>query len=157
MKITVKNPLTFAIACLLLGIITAISFIETPLKFQVEGMTLPIALGLGKLMFGISTNIQLGAILLIFLVLLTQKNTPDKTWIFVSTVSIIFLLAMEKFWMLPILDARADVLMQGKGLPPTPLHDYFIYAEVIKFVLILVLAIQQLKIPRIELRVPNYS
>lgn len=55
MKINIKNPAAFTALILWLGIFVTVSFIETPMKFAVEGMTLQVALGLGKLMFGIST------------------------------------------------------------------------------------------------------
>ena len=97
-------------------------------------MTLPIALELGKLMFGVSANIQLflaGAIALNFL--LVKKYLT--TGIIISYILLVILLLLEKFWMLPILDARADMLASGKPVQPTSLHDYFIYAEVGKLIL----------------------
>ena len=51
MKYQIKYPFIFAVSFFWLGLIIAVSFLETPLKFQVPGMTLPIALELGKTMF----------------------------------------------------------------------------------------------------------
>ena len=48
--------------------------------------------------------------------------------------------------MLPVLDVRADMLASGKPVQPTSLHDYFIYAEVGKLILIVGGILLQLKI-----------
>ena len=144
MKYQIKYPLVFAISFFWFGLLLAISFIETPMKFQVRGITLPIALELGKIMFRISTNIQLGLMILVFLNLFLDQSKLTKT-IFSTSILLAFILILEKFWMLPILDERANILALGKGLPPTPLHDYFIYAECFKAVLLLLLGFLQLK------------
>lgn len=38
-----------------LGMVLAISFLEAPLKFRAPGVTLPIGLGIGRLVFARST------------------------------------------------------------------------------------------------------
>ncbi len=144
MKYQIKYPFIFAVSFFWLGLVIAVSFLETPLKFQVPGMTLPIALELGKTMFGISTNIQLGLMILVFFNFFLNPSKLNKFIIFTG-VLLALILVLEKFWMLPILDARADVLATGKGLPPTPLHNYFIYAECIKVILLLSIGFLQLK------------
>lgn len=140
MILKVKFPLVFGISFFWLGLVLAVSFLETPLKFQVPGMTLPIALELGKIMFGISTNIQLILLLIMVVVFMSDFKKVDKK-ILITTALLAIILGLEKLWMLPILDARADILATGKGLPPTPLHDYFIYAEVLKLLLLILLPI----------------
>ena len=144
MKYQIKYPFIFAVSFFWLGLVIAVSFLETPLKFQVPGMTLPIALELGKTMFGISTNIQLGLMILVFFNFFLNASKLNK-FIICTGVLLALILVLEKFWMLPILDARADVLATGKGLPPTPLHNYFIYAECIKVILLLSIGFLQLK------------
>lgn len=144
MKYQIKYPFIFAVSFFWLGLVIAVSFLETPLKFQVPEMTLPIALELGKTMFGISTNIQLGLMILVFFNFFLNPSKLNKFIIFAG-VLLALILVLEKFWMLPILDARADVLATGKGLPPTPLHNYFIYAECIKAILLLSIGFLQLK------------
>ncbi|AZA83183.1 hypothetical protein C1637_19395 [Chryseobacterium lactis] len=135
MKLYVKNPIVLALFCVMAGMFMTVSFLETPMKFQVQGMTLPVALELGKLMFAISTNIQ--AILLILIVISMLMSRSVYTKVDFSIISIlIFILLLEKFWMLPVLDERVDLLLSGKSLSPTPLHDYFIDAEITKAIMI---------------------
>lgn len=78
MKYQIKYPFIFAVSFFWLGLVIAVSFLETPLKFQVPGMTLPIALELGKTMFGISTNIQLGLMILVFFNLFLNPSKLNK-------------------------------------------------------------------------------
>ena len=135
MKLKSKNPVLLAVIFLWLGIFIAVSFLETPIKFQVPGMTLPVALELGKLMFGISTDIQLGLMVFIFFILIKERKLHNR-FEFITFGFISILLLLEKFWMLPVLDARADLLSAGKAAPPSELHYYFIYAESAKLILL---------------------
>lgn len=144
MKLCLKNPLVLIPYCLMAGMFITVSFLETPLKFQVPGMTLPIALELGKLMFGISTNIQ-GVFLLLILIFMFISRRNYRKMDFVIGGLLIFILILEKFWMLPVLDSRVDLLSSGKALPPTPLHDFFIYAETTKAGILTLAVILQFK------------
>lgn len=139
MKLYLKNPVVLMLFCVMAGMFMTISFLETPMKFQVEGITLSTALGLGKLMFGLSTKIQGLFLALILIFMYISRKNYTKTDCMVLTV-LIFILLLEQFWMLPVLDARVDRISSGLSLPATPLHDYFIYAETTK-ALTLVLAI----------------
>jgi len=149
MKINTKNPFILSAVFFWLGIFISVSFLETPLKFQVPGITLPVALELGKIMFGISTNLQLGLVILISFILLKGRKIHTKAeFMMFGTIAIIVL--VQKFWMLPVLDARADLLSAGKPIPPTNLHDYFIYAELLKLVLLLAFGILQFQSDKVK-------
>ncbi|WP_312305683.1 hypothetical protein [Chryseobacterium sp.] len=149
MKFILKNPVVLILLCLMTGMFVTVSFLETPLKFQVPGITLPIALGLGKLMFGISTNIQAAFLVFIMVfMIISRKNYTKTDFILFSILTCILIL--EKFWMLPVMDIRADALSAGKALPATPLHDYFIYAEVIKIILLIAAILSQFKKKQIQ-------
>ena len=144
MKTQIRYPFVFALFSFWFGVLLSISFLETPIKFFVPGMTLPVALELGKIMFGISTWIQFAILFLIVLNFILSKKECTKMMVIVIVI-LAFILFLEKFWMLPILDARADLLASGKAVPPTTLHDYFIYTESTKLALVLVGIITQIK------------
>lgn len=40
-----------AVAFVWLGMVLAVSFLETPLKFRAPGITVPLGLGIGRLVF----------------------------------------------------------------------------------------------------------
>ncbi|NIF06210.1 hypothetical protein F3J23_12250 [Chryseobacterium sp. Tr-659] len=144
MNLKLKNPVVLMLLCLMTGMFITISFLETPLKFQVEGMTLSTALGLGKLMFGISTKIQGVFLILILTAMLISHKHYTKTDFLIFSILLV-ILVLEKFWMLPVLDARVDLLSKGKSLPATSLHDYFIYTEIIKAVVLALTLVLQFK------------
>lgn len=144
MKLYLKNPLVLMLLCLMTGMFLTISFLETPLKFQVQGITLPTALGLGKLMFGLSSKIQWGFLIVILILMSVSWKNYTKTDFIILAV-LFSILALEQFWMLPILDSRVDLLLSGKALSPTPLHDYFIYAETAKALILTIAIILQFK------------
>ncbi|WPO89416.1 hypothetical protein [Chryseobacterium sp. HR92] len=144
MKLFLKNPLVLLFLCLMTGMFMTISFLETPLKFQVQGIPLTTALGLGKLMFGISSKIQWGFIFIILVLMLMSRRNYTKTDFIILTV-LISILALEQFWLLPVLDSRVDLLSSGNALSPTPLHDYFIYAETTKALTLIAAIILQFK------------
>ncbi|MFW6600376.1 hypothetical protein ACQBAU_12945 [Propionibacteriaceae bacterium Y2011] len=45
------HALTIAATFLWLGMVLAISFIEAPLRFRAPGVTVPIGLGIGRIVF----------------------------------------------------------------------------------------------------------
>lgn len=130
--------------CLMTGMFMTISFLETPLKFQIEGISLPVALELGKLMFGLSTKIQ-GLFLIVILIIMLISHKNYTKFDFIVLLGLFFILSLEQCWMLPVLDARVDALSSGKVLPTTPLHDYFIYAETAKAGILILTIILQFK------------
>ncbi|MBP1164498.1 membrane-associated HD superfamily phosphohydrolase [Chryseobacterium sp. PvR013] len=128
MKLNAKNPLVLMMLCLMTGVFVTVSFLETPMKFQVPGMTLPVALELGMMMFGISTKIQCVFLILIVAGMLVSRRKYTKTDFIIIAVLLAILL-LEKFWMLPVLDDRAQLLSAGKPVLSSEMHNYFIYAE----------------------------
>ncbi|WP_330745953.1 hypothetical protein [Chryseobacterium sp. CP-77] len=144
MKLELKNPFVLMLLCLMTGMFITISFLETPMKFQVPGITLPTALGLGKIMFGLSSKMQWGFLLVILILMSVSRKNYTKID-FIILIILFSILAIEQFWLLLILDSRVDLLSSGKALPPTPLHDYFIYAETAKALMLTTAIILQFK------------
>ncbi|SFJ11899.1 hypothetical protein SAMN05421692_1165 [Chryseobacterium indologenes] len=144
MKLSLKNPIVLCLLSLMAGMLMTVSFLETPLKFQVQGMALTTALGLGKLMFGVSTKIQnLFLFLILAFMMISYKNYTKFDFLII--IVFLILLSLQQYWMLPVLGNRVDLLSSGRALPPTPVHDYFIYAESAKTALVLIAIISQFK------------
>ncbi|WP_343642969.1 hypothetical protein [Chryseobacterium sp.] len=144
MKLELKNPFVLMLLCLMTGMFITISFLETPMKFQVPGITLPTALGLGKIMFGLSSKMQWGFLIVLLILMSVSRKNYTKID-FIILIILFSILAIEQFWLLPILDSRVDLLSSGKSLSPTPLHDYFIYAETAKALMLTTAIILQFK------------
>ncbi|WP_228458964.1 hypothetical protein [Chryseobacterium bernardetii] len=144
MNLNSKNPIVLMLLCLMAGIFITVSFLETPMKFQVSGMTLPVALELGMLMFGISTKIQCVLLILIITgMIISRKAYTKMDFIIIVIVSAVLL--VEKFWMLPVLDDRAHLLSAGKSVASSEMHNYFIYAESVKALFLCATIILQFK------------
>jgi hypothetical protein len=122
-----------------MGFICAISFMEAWLKFRAPGVTVPIGLGIGKLVFGALNKVEWVFALAILGILLAGKYpvpTAFKVW---YGIAVLFPLA-QSFWLLPVLDNRADALIRGESLHPSPLHIYFVLLEIFKVLALFLMA-----------------
>lgn len=114
-----------------IGFVCAISFMEAWLKFRAPGVTLPIGLGIGRLVFG-ALNIMewIFALVVIgnFFYVKTKLLTTQNTLFFLA----LLLLIIETTWALPKLDARAELYINGQDIPASNLHFYYVAMEIIK-------------------------
>ena len=60
-----------AVAFVWLGMVLAISFLETPLKFRAPGITLPLGLGIGRLVFRALNTVEVVLATALIIALLT--------------------------------------------------------------------------------------
>ena len=112
-----------------MGLILGLSFIETPLKFLAPGITTPLGLGIGRLIF-ISLSVA-GWMLLVVLTLVAQAR-PRETkggWILIAVMW--FIMAIESFAIRPALAARSDVIISGGDPGQSWLHYGYILAEIL--------------------------
>ena len=71
-----SQRLAMATVFVWLGMVVAISFVEAPLKFRAPGVTLPIGLGIGKLVFRALSVCELVFAVIIAFALFTHASTP---------------------------------------------------------------------------------
>ncbi len=122
--------INLAVIFVWIGFICAISFMEAWLKFQAPGITLGMGLGIGKLVFGAMNKIEwLFAVIILFYIFQLKTLWTSKNIAFLVTLII---LTLQSFWLLPALGQRADLIIEGNEPPKSPLHFYYIGAEVIK-------------------------
>lgn len=133
-----------AIFCIIFwaGLIAGISFLEAPLKFQAPGITIPLGLGIGQLVFQALNKIEI--ILLLIILICTFSPSIDNLSRTLLVV-IVFLMIMDTLWLLPLLDVRAKLLLSGKAAPESHHHILYIIVEVIKFLSLVTLGFFQLK------------
>lgn len=111
-----------------LGFVGAISFMEAWLKFRAPGITIPLGLGIGRLVFHALNTLEwifAGLILITLLLHASVKNKP--TWLFWGLAVCILLL--QTVWLLPLLDARALKIIQGETVPAASHHLTYIILE----------------------------
>lgn len=129
--------LQIAIPFVWFGLLGGISFMETPLKFQAPNITLPLGLGIGRIVFQTLNKIEI--VLLILMLMTFVKAKPKVKYAHFSLSVIAFLLFSQTVWLLPILDARAADIIAGNAVPDSNAHLVYIVFDAIKFVLLFVL------------------
>jgi hypothetical protein len=129
------SAVAVAAAFVWLGMVLAISFIETPLKFRAPGVTLPIGLGIGRLVFRAlnACELVLAAVVIACLVI-----TPPTTGIAVAAVVAVVTLLAQVLAVRPRLTRRSDaVLASGEG-PRSRAHWAYVGLEIVKVIALLI-------------------
>ena len=124
------------------GLIGGISFLEAPLKFQAPGITIPLGLGIGQLVFQALNKIE---IVLLIIILACSLPTPLKNFHSILLFSVTILLMADTFWLLPILDERAKLVLAGNVQAKSYHHFVYIIVDIIKFLSLIVLGFVSLK------------
>lgn len=121
--------LAAALAFTWFGMVIAISFVETPLKFRAPGITVPLGLGIGRLVFK-ALNIAESALAVLLLVALATGHGDGRGWIpaLVATACLVTQMAVLR----PALDRRAAAIIAGGEVAPSRLHLGYVALEVAK-------------------------
>ena len=127
----VKHPLVVISTFLWIGFVCAISFLEAWLKFSAPGVTIAIGLGIGRLVFGALNKVELVfCVAILFHFVSVRKDfTNYKSLYFLVPM---LLLLTQTFWLLPVLDVRAEMYINQAKMAPSNLHLYYVVLEVIK-------------------------
>lgn len=131
--ITVKMPMALICTFLWIGFVCAISFMEAWLKFRAPGITVPLGLGIGRLVFNALNKVELVFAIVILINIFWQTSDILK-WQNLAFAVPFALLLIQTFWLLPALDARAELHIQGQYVPPSNLHFYYVGMESVKIV-----------------------
>lgn len=141
---TVKFPIVVGATFLWIGFICAISFMEAWLKFQAPGITVPLGLGIGRLVFDALNHIEWFFAIVIVVTNLYHKATLiSRTNAFYGIVAV--LLIAQTFWLLPALDKRAEDVILAKEIAPSNLHIYYVALELVKVACLATFGIKQFK------------
>ena len=109
--------------------------IETPLKFRAPGITTPLALGIGRLVFRALNVVEL--VIACVLVVVVVRQARD--WPLALLAAVIAILLAQVFWLRPALDDRALRVIAGEDVPPSSLHVAYIALEGVKLIVLPVL------------------
>lgn len=125
--------LKISIPFLWLGFVVAISFMETPLKFQAPGIDIKLGLGIGRIVFYTLNKIELVFLVLLFISWFYNKGSRAGQILLFSLAAILF---AETFWLLPALDERAIMILSDIDPGPSALHTTYIVLEFCKVLLL---------------------
>lgn len=136
-----KYALAISSVYLWVGFVCAISFMEAWLKFRAPGVTMPIGLGIGRLVFSALNKAEwvFGIAIIINLVLSKEPVFVLRNFAFFLPLLI---LVIQTAFLLPALDARAELCIQHKPIPSSNLHLYYVGAEVIKVTSLFIFSIK---------------
>jgi hypothetical protein len=124
----------------LIGAIAAISFLEAPLKFQAPGITIPLGLGIGRLVFT-ALNVVTGvALATLTLVNLRRPRAGRGSLALLGGIWAVYL--VEVAVIRPVLNRRSDLVIAGAEAPGTDWAHYaYIAADVTVLALLVALVV----------------
>jgi hypothetical protein len=124
-----------------LGMVLAISFIEAPLKFRAPGVTLPIGLGIGRLVFRAlnACELALAAVVVVCFVI----TAPPTGSAVAAAVAVVTLVA-QVLAVRPRLTRRSDAVLAGGEGPRSHAHWAYVGLEIVKVVALLIVGVSLL-------------
>jgi hypothetical protein len=124
-----------------LGMVLAISFIEAPLKFRAPGVTLPIGLGIGRLVFRALNACELALAAVVVACFAIEQ--PRAGIAVAAAVAVVTLLA-QVLAVRPRLTRRSDAVLAGGDGPRSRAHWVYIGLEIVKVVALLIAGVSLL-------------
>ncbi|MCD0486356.1 hypothetical protein LO771_29230 [Streptacidiphilus sp. ASG 303] len=123
-----------ALCSVWLGALVAISFLEAPLKFRAPGMTVPVALSVGRLVFAALNRMEL---LLLAAAVAAGLGCGRAAVLALPAV----LLLAQVLLLRPRMDRRAVRVIAGEPVPRSRLHVAYVAAEGAKAVVLVAAAV----------------
>jgi hypothetical protein len=118
-----------------LGMVLAISFLETPLKFRAPGVTLQIGLGIGRLVFRALNACELA---LAAVVVACFAVKPPTTGIAVAVAVAVVALLAQVLMVRPRLTRRSDAVLAGGEGSRSRAHWVYVGLEIVKVIALLI-------------------
>ncbi|KAB8195316.1 hypothetical protein FH608_013225 [Nonomuraea phyllanthi] len=132
---------TAAVTFVWLGMVLAISFLEAPLKFRAPGVTVPIGLGIGRVVFRALNRVE--AVLAAAAIVAVAVGGPPVS-VGVLTAVAALLLAVQLLVIRPRLNRRSDRVLAGETLPRSRAHHVYVATESAKVLALLALGVNAL-------------
>ncbi|MGC4964104.1 hypothetical protein ACPXCG_18640 [Gordonia sp. DT218] len=139
------SAVVVAVTFIWLGMVLAISFLEAPLKFRAPGVTLPIGLGIGRLVFrALNTAETLWSVVIVVALI---AGTFSGSTITVTAGVAMAMLAIQLIAVRPRLTRRSDAVLAGHEGPRSHAHLVYVVLEIIKVVALVWLGVALLSAP----------
>lgn len=130
-----------------LGMVSAISFLEAPLKFRAPGVTLPIGLGIGRLVFRALNAVEV--VLAVGVVVALSAARPGAAAAVAVGVAVAALIT-QLLGVRPLLTRRSDAVLAAgpaaEELPRSRAHFGYVGLEIIKVMALLTAGVALLMI-----------
>lgn len=126
------------IPILWLGFVLSISFMEAWLKFQAEGVTQVIGLSIGRLVFSALNKVELFFMLVLLVSAFKMAWFKKKKSLRNILIALLVLLLVQTFYLLPALDQRAVMIINGSIPSASYFHFYYVFFELSKVILLVI-------------------
>ena len=136
------NAVVGAVACVWLGMVLAISFLEAPLKFRAPGVTLALGVGIGRIVFAALNRAE---VVLALAVLVAAVLGPHPLGLVVAGAVAAAALVAQLALVRPFLVRRSNRVLRGEEGPRSRAHHAYVGIEVLKVVALVALAWAALK------------
>ena len=123
-----------AVAFVWLGMVLAISFLEAPLKFRAPGVTIPLGLGIGRLVFRALNACEAVLATVIVIALLVRPRDAATVLLLLAVVVLVAQLLLIR----PRLTRRSDAVLAGHEGDRSHAHVGYVVLESAKVALLLV-------------------
>jgi hypothetical protein len=141
-RVSVAGVLLVAVPFTWLGMVLAISFVETPLRFRAPGITVPLGLGIGRLVFRALAVAELALAVALTVAVVLANGTGVVGAAMWRLIALLWaVLAVQVGVLRPRLDQRARLIVTGENLPRSRLHLAYVALEGIKVVLLPVVGV----------------
>jgi len=118
------------------GFVSSISFMEAWLKFRAAGVTKPIGLSIGSKVFS-ALNLMEWFFLVIAVLPVIILSGLYPSVVFLLMCGVVTILLIQTFLLLPRLVRRASAIIGGIEINKSPVHLFYIAAELMKVGLII--------------------
>jgi hypothetical protein len=129
--------LATAVPFVWLGMVLAISFVEAPVKFRAPGVTLPVGLAIGRLVFRALNLAEVVLAALLTAALAGAGAAP--VWALLGLTVVVLL--VQVLAVRPGLDDRAERIIAGEVLPRSRRHLVYVALELAKVALLVALGV----------------
>jgi hypothetical protein len=117
------------VACVWLGMVLAISFLEAPLKFRAPGVTVALGLGIGRIVFAALNRVEV--LLAAVIVAAAALGSVPPVALAAGAVAV-GALAVQLLAVRPALVRRSERVLAGGEAPRSRAHHAYIGLEVVK-------------------------
>lgn len=118
--------------------VAAISFMEAPLKFRAPNATIPLCLGIGRIVFRALNSAEL---VLAALVAVALAVSSPPAGVIVAFLTALVMLAAQLLAVRPRLSRRADQVLAGLDAPRSRAHYAYVGLETVKVTALLTVGI----------------
>lgn len=126
---SIGSAVAIAATFLWLGMVTAISFMEAPLKFRAPNATIPICLGIGRLVF---RALNAAEVILAAAIAATFAGARPSVAVAVAYAVAVAMLLAQILAVRPRLTRRADQVLAGLDAPRSRAHYAYVGLELVK-------------------------